>query len=105
MRDIKFIITRDLKHFKSEYSDHYIIARHNGYDIKDILETGMLCGGKFYVLECQEPSHREKLSHSDKYIANDVNKYLNELTAYRVLKARECESKLKYQYAGLKEGD
>jgi hypothetical protein len=105
-RDIKFVITKDLKYFKSETADHYIIAKENGYDIKDILESGLIAGGKFYVLECQEPKHREKLLHSDKYIANDVNKYLEELTNHRILKAREVETALKYKVAGrLGEGD
>jgi len=105
MRDLKFIITTNLNHYTSETADHYIIARDNGYDIRDILESGLIAGGKFYVLECQEPKHREKLLHSDKYIANDVNKYLEDLTNYRILKARDCESQAKYVYAGLKEGD
>lgn len=105
MRDIKFIITKDGKHFSSEYSDHYIIARDNGYDVRDIIECGLFAGGKMFVLECQEPKHREKLTHTDKYILNDVNRYLADLTAYRVQKARECESRAQYSYAGLKEGD
>ena len=105
MRDIKFIITKDLKHYKSEYKDHYIIARDNGYDVKDILESGLIVDSQLYILECYAVNHRVKISKGKKFIANDVNKYLNELTEYRILKARQAESRLKYKYSGLPEGD
>ena len=105
MRDTKFIITKDHKHYKSETQDHYLIAKYNGYDVKDILEIGLIIEGHFYILECYNAEHRKKPSFSKKFIADDVNKYLEELTNYRILKARECESRLKYSYVGLGEGD
>jgi len=109
MRDIKFIITKDHKHFKSESQDHYIIAKHNGYEPSDIIEAGLVIDNKFYILECYEPSHKAKIEHFNSNLKagiwQDVNKYSNELTAYRVLKARECENNIKYAFAGLKQGD
>lgn len=107
--DIKFIIVKDkvnnrLRHFKSDIADHYVIARNNGYDVKDLIETGMIIDkNKFYVLECYNTLHRKKANFSKKFIANDVNKYLAELTEFRLLKARECRSR--YIYGNLKEGD
>jgi hypothetical protein len=107
--DIKFIIVKDkiknrLRHFKSDINDHYVIAKNNGYDVKDLIETGMIIDkNKFYVLECYNPLHRQKANFSKKFILNDVNKYLDELTTYRLIKARECRSR--YSYGNLKEGD
>ena len=111
MEDVKFIIVKDkqnkLRHYKSDIYDHYHIAKLNGYDVKELLETGMIIDKTFYILECYNDNHRKKITENKKFIANDVNKYLEELTNYRILKAREMESRYMYDKnsVGLKEGD
>ena len=103
MIEKKYIITKDLKHFKSETSDHFYIAKNNGYDITDVIETGLFVDGKIHILECYNQKHLEKIKHTDRFIANDVNDFLNELTNRRILKARQAETLYKYGYT--RQGD
>jgi hypothetical protein len=101
--ETKFIVTKDGKHFKSQTCDHYLIARDNGYDIKSIVETGMIVDSRLVVFECYNGQHLQKIKHTDKFIQNDINNFLEELTNRRILKAREVESM--YMYKTERQGD
>jgi hypothetical protein len=99
--ETKFIITKDLKHFKSDIQDHFIIANSNGYKTKDIIETGLILDKKLIILECYNNKHLQKIKYTNRFILNEVNTYIN------LINARSIESKYKYNrlLTGLKEGD
>ena len=101
MRESKYIITKDLKHFKTDTLDHRVLAGLKGYTVNDIIETGLLIDNKVLVLECYILKHRAKILNSNKFIYNEVNDY--EL----ILKGRAIYSRYNYQknIAGLGEGD
>lgn len=96
MNEIKFIITKDRRHFKSNFYDHSIIAIKNDYKPGDILETGLIIDHKIIILECYNPLHLEKIKHT-KFIEDDVNLYI------KILEARRLSSL--YCYGITKEGD
>lgn len=103
MKEIKFIILRDkqgkLRHFKSDFLQHYTLARDNGFDSDKILESGIILEGRIFILDCIIQAH---LSKTNKFILG--NNYQDiKLEVYN--KSREAESRYLYQYAGLKEGD
>lgn len=100
----KFIITKDGKHFKSDWKHHYTIARDNGYNVSDIIEAGIILDKEMFILECQKEAHL--LKHQEKYIGNALNKYQDKRLA-SWLKGRELESQLYYSKSviGLREGD
>lgn len=102
--ETKFIITKDGKHFKSDWLHHYTIARDNGYSERDILECGMFLDGTMFILECQKELHLFK--HKNNYIGNALNQYQDKKLA-NWLKGRELESQLYYtkKAIGLREGD
>ena len=100
----KFIITKDGKHFTSEWLHHITIARDNGYDIKDVVECGMFLDKDMFILECSDEKHIRK--HPKRYIGNALNEY-QDLRLVNWLKARELESMVYYgkKAVGLREGD
>ena len=100
MREIKFIITADKKHYKSDCEDHQIIAKRHGYNIKDIIETGIIIEHRLFVLECYNTEHRCKICNS-KFILTEVNKYAEELQNWQ--KSREAQSR--YMYRRVLDGD
>jgi hypothetical protein len=96
MNETKFIITKDRKHFKSNFNDHYIIGSLNNYLVKDIIETGLIIDHKIIILECYHKKHLDKIRYS-KFILQDVMDYT------RILLARRLGSQ--YSYGIIKEGD
>jgi hypothetical protein len=102
--EVKFIITKDGKHFKSDWLHHQTIARDNGYSEKDVIEAGMILDGQMFIIECNNQKHIGK--HSDRYIGNALVNYSNErLISW--MRGRELESQLYYSKntIGLREGD
>lgn len=100
----KFIITKDGKHFKSDWLHHQTIARDNGYSEKDVIEAGIILDKQMIIVECTNQKHIGK--HPDRYIGNALVNYQNSrLTSW--LKGRELESQLYYtkNEIGLREGD
>jgi len=108
MTETKFIITKDLRHFKSDYLHHSQIARARGYTPDDILETGVIIDTKIFILET-EPEHLRK--HLDRYIGNvlySLNPNCFDIKLKEWLRGRELESQLYYSKRPLgilKEGD
>jgi hypothetical protein len=109
MREIKYIIVRDritgrLRHFKSDWLHHYTIARDNGFDPSEILESGLFLDTQFYILDCILLKHLERKERY--YIGNNLN-YYQETRLKQFLKGRELESQYYYnkQAVGLREGD
>jgi hypothetical protein len=101
--EVKYIITKDGKHFKSEWLHHSTIARDNGYSEKDIVECGLFLDKQLFILECSNAKH--VLKHKDRYVGNALNIYQDKrLTSW--LKGRELDSKLTYcKEIGLRGGD
>jgi len=103
MAEIKYIITKDLKHFKSDYLHHEAIARDNGYHFQDIIESGLFLDNTIYILECQSQEHISKRARH--YIGNKLN-YYQDIRLASWLKGRELESSLYYSKKPiLREGD
>jgi len=98
MRTVKYLITVDRRHFKSETEDHYLIAEHNGLKPFETIEYGLIVDSKVIVLECSNERHLNKIKTTEKYILNEVNRYEN------ILKARTAETLYKYNCYS-KEGD
>jgi len=100
----KFIITKDGKHFKSDWLHHATIARDHGYDMKDVVECGMFLDKTMFIIECADNRHLSK--HSRRFVGTALNEY-NDLRIKSWLKGRELESMLYYgkQAIGLREGD
>ena len=100
----KFIITKDGKHFKSDWLHHINIARNNGYDMRDVVECGMFLDGELFIIECSDKEHLSK--HPRRFVGNALNEY-QDLKLKSWLKGRELESMLYYgkQAVGLREGD
>jgi hypothetical protein len=105
MKELKYIITKDFKHFKSDWLHHSTIARDNGYNERDIIEAGLFLEGKIYILECYNQKHIIK--RQTHYIGNALNEY-QDLRLKQWLSGRELESSLYYRkkaIARLPEGD
>ena len=94
---LKYIITKDLKHFKSEVHDHQVIALKHGYSPNDIVETGSIDDHVLRVWECYNAKHRNKIYYT-KFIALEIERY----TA--VLQARAIETRKVYGITN-REGD
>jgi hypothetical protein len=109
---IKFIIIKDkqgiLRHFKSDVLHHSQIAREQGYNYNDILESGLFIDSQIFILESQ--SQRHLIKHLRHYIGNILDK-LNpnsfDIRLRNWLRARELESQFYYsrEPIGLREGD
>jgi hypothetical protein len=110
MKELKYIITKDLKHFKSDTLHHYEIAKANNYNPDSIIESGLFIDKQLFILESINQAHL--LKHKTIYLGNVLNdreaegKALN-LLATQWLRGRELESQLYYskRAVGLKEGD
>ena len=100
--EIKFIITKDGKHFKSDWKHHYTIARDNGYSERDIVECGIFLDKFLYIVECQSKEHIGK--HRQNYVGNALNEY-QDLRLISWLRARDLESQYYYRIKGQKDGD
>jgi len=105
----KFIIVKDktgkLRKFTSDYKHHYTIARDNGYERNDIIESGLFLDKTLYILESENEKHL--LKHKDNYIGNRLNDY-QDIRLINWLKSRELESSLYYSKQAIKtlpEGD
>ena len=98
----KFIITKDGKHFKSDWQHHENIAKSNGISWNDVVECGMFLDKQLFILECCDMKHMQK--KQDKCICGRLNFY-QDMRLENWAKAREAESRHMYQYAGLREGD
>jgi hypothetical protein len=96
MIEVKFIITKDGKHFKSDWLHHQKIARDNGYSENEIIESGIIMDKQLFILECQDKKH----------VSKKKNNYLGRLDYFqdlRLMRAREVESR--YMYKTEREGD
>jgi len=100
--ETKFIITKDGKHFKSNWLHHDSIARNAGYSFNDVIECGMFLDKQLFILDCKNSKHLEKKNHSA--ICGRLNFY-QDMRFERIMKGRECESRSMYKYAGLPAGD
>ena len=102
--EVKYIITKDGKHFKSDWLHHSTIARDNGYSERDIVECGLFLDKQLFILECSSEKHIAK--HQERYVGNALNIY-QDARLKSWLQARELESMLYYskQAIGLREGD
>jgi len=108
MNEYKFIITKDLRHFKSDILHHYDIAINNGYDFTDILESGLFIEGQIFILESQNRKHL--LKHKGIYLGNILQDSQSEgevlrLLASSWLRGRALESQLYYSKGIIREGD
>ena len=113
--EIKYIIVKDkagrLHHFKSNWLHHYTIARDNGYNEDQVIESGLFLDKHLYILECEGRAHLVK--HSREYIGNCLNFY-QDIKLKSWLAGRELESSLYYskkpiyqeaEYKTLRPGD
>jgi len=111
MKELKYIITKDLKHFKSNTLHHWELARARGYNPQDIIEAGIFIDSQLFILEGTNQAHL--LKHKTIYLGNVLNDKEAENTALNKLavnwlKGRELESQLYYSKRPLgilKEGD
>jgi hypothetical protein len=106
-RETKFIIVKDkasnqLRHFKSPCLHHYDIARANGYDSPDIIESGLFLEGQKYILDCIILEHLK--NRENFYIGNRLNFY-GDIKLANWLKSRELESGLYWGIKPIREGD
>jgi hypothetical protein len=113
MREYKFIIVKDrqgqLRHFKGEV-DHYLLAKHNHYDITQVIEEGYFIDKQIVIQNCINQEHKEKVLKLDLFKAlvfKDCSKFFELLTQRRLERIREIESKYIYEknLTGLREGD
>jgi len=103
IKEYKYIIVKGdagrLYHFKSDILHHWELARGRGYDIADILESGLFISGQIFILECNNREHL--LKHKGIYLGNILQdreaegEALN-LLATQWLKSRTLESAYYY---------
>ena len=109
MQELKYIIVKDkasglLRHYKSDCLHHVTIAHDNGYQARDIIESGLFIDRKLFILECLSLDHLQR--RKAYYIGNCLNDY-HDTRLKNWLKGRELESYLYYSKKpiGLKDGD
>lgn len=54
--------------------------------------------GRLIIFECHNLNRLEKIRHTKRFIENDVQEWLEELTRRRLLRARQAETLYRYGY-------
>ncbi len=93
----KYIIVRNQKTNRllairgtSLARDHWSIQRDAGYQIADVVETGVIIDGQIIIMDCQVPAHAERRAAR---VVDNLNQYNRD----RILRAREAETRLLYR--------
>lgn len=92
---MKYIITKNLKHYKSEAGNHCDIISDNKIALEDVIETGIIIDNRVMILDCYNVNHQIKAEKiRNKMLIQDL----------QLLRARAVETQYKYN-SFMREGD